>query len=670
MCGIGGIWGADAGRAIDAMVAAMHHRGPDDNGTYRDERVALGMTRLAIIDVSAAGHQPMQTPDKAITIIYNGEVYNFQSERRLLEAKRYRFNSTSDTEVLLHMYEEYGDDFLLRLRGMFALAIYDRRKGRGCERLLLARDHLGIKPLLYARAGGRLVFASEIKALLASGLVQPEIDPVALRLLLTYGSVYQPRTILRGVEMLLPAHRMIVEGGGAERVERYWSLGADRRAEFKERSYEGLVSEVGRVLEESVRLQLVSDVPLGAFLSGGVDSSLLVALMARHIGSRVKTFSVGFEDEGSGIDETDEAERTARFLGTDHTRVVVRGEEVRDRIEHIAYGLDQPSVDGANSYFISMAARRAVTVAISGTGGDEMFAGYPWFIGMVLEEMKGRAEPWRAMARSLLETIARQPTFDPLLLLRGGGRVYQARVSAGFVAKYSTKYQIFGPLGAARILSPELRKSAQAGRSSHYDLSPIDELPDASAIRRVTGLCLRGYLNNQLLRDIDAVSMAHSLEVRVPYLDPVIADTTLSLPDTAKIAQMKDLAKLTVPEQSTYRQTGAKRILIDVGRPLLSEGFDLQPKRGFSMPFDSWLKGTLKEVLQDALSAEMVRRRNLLDAKEVAAVKQRYTEGAISWAQPWLLMILELWCREILDRKPPSLLEREKQWQSSRRIAC
>jgi asparagine synthase (glutamine-hydrolysing) len=640
------------------MVTAMHHRGPDDNGVYRDSRVALGMTRLAIIDISAAGHQPMQTPDKAITIIYNGEVYNFQSERRLLEAKGYHFASTSDTEVVLRMYEHYGDDFLLRLRGMFALAIYDRRRGEGRERLLLARDHLGIKPLLYARVGGRLIFASEIKVLLASGLVQPEIDMVALRFLLTYGSVYQPRTILRGVEMLLPAHRMIIEGG-AERIERYWSLGTDRRPELKRSSYEELVGEVASVLEESVRMQLVSDVPLGAFLSGGVDSSLLVAMMARELGSRVKTFSVGFEDEGSGIDETDEAERTARFLGTDHTRVLVRGTEVRDRIEHIAYSLDQPSVDGANSYFISMAARRAVTVAISGTGGDEMFAGYPWFIGMALEEMKDRLEPWRAMARSLLARIGKQPAFDPLLLLRGGGRIYQARVLSGFVAKYSTKYQIFGAVGAAKMLSPELRKSAQAGRASDYDLSLVDELPDASAIGRVTGLCLRGYMNNQLLRDIDAVSMAHSLEVRVPYLDPVIADTTLSLPDSAKIAQMSDLSKLAIPEQSTYRQTGAKRILIDIGRPLLPEDFDLQVKRGFSMPFDSWLKGPLKEVWQDTLSAEQIKRRNLLDVKEVSAMKQRYSEGTISWAQPWLLMMLELWCREVLDHKPSALLDRE-----------
>ena len=296
MCGICGIWGGGDDRAaVGAMVAAMQHRGPDDRGVAADGPVTLGMTRLAIIDTSVGGHQPMHTPDGLISVVYNGELYNFREERRLLEQKGCRFRSTSDTEVLLRMYEHYGDDFLLRMRGIFALAVYDRRRGPGRERLLVARDQMGVKPLLYARAGDRLVFASELKALLASGLVRAEVDPVALRLLLTYGSVYQPRTILRGVRMLLPAHRMIVERG-RERVERYWSLGVDRHEGLRGRPYEEIVEELAGVLEESVRLQMVSDVPLGAFLSGGIDSSLLVALMARQAsGHRVKTFSVGFE---------------------------------------------------------------------------------------------------------------------------------------------------------------------------------------------------------------------------------------------------------------------------------------------------------------------------------------------------------------------------------------
>ena len=655
MCGICGVWGEVSRESVEAMVSAMDHRGPDDRGIYFDPKVALGATRLAIIDVSAAGHQPMSNPAGTVFIVYNGVTYNFQSERKLLEAKGYTFSSNSDTEVVLRMYEHYGDGFLLRLRGMFALAIYDKREGPGRERLLLARDHLGIKPLLFVRVGRRLVFASEIKALLASGLIEPEIDPVALRLLLTFGSIYQPRTILRGVSMLLPAHRMIVEQD-RERVERYWSLGIDRQPGLRKRPYDELVAEVASVLEESVRLQLVSDVPLGAFLSGGVDSSLLVAMMAQAVGDRIKTFSVGFEAEGTDIDESDDAEQTARFLGTDHSFVLVRGTEVRDRIQHIAYSLDQPSVDGVNAYFVSLAARRAVTVAISGTGGDEIYAGYPWFISMILDQKRQRKEPWKAMAKSLLAVVARQSALDPFLLKRGGSRLYEARNYAGFVTKYATQYQIFGALGAARVLSADLGDAAQAGQSLHYDLKAIDELPDGSAIERVTGLCLRGYTNNQLLRDIDAVSMAHSLEVRVPYLDPLVVDIALSLPDSTKLG---DLTNLSAPTQRTYRETGAKRILIDAGRPLLPSNIDLQPKRGFGMPFDVWLRGPLREVLLDTLAEDQIQRRGLLDVQEASAIKNRFLEGWLGWVQPWLLMMLELWCREVLDQ-PPSALARPR----------
>ncbi|MDQ3818103.1 MAG: asparagine synthase (glutamine-hydrolyzing) [Acidobacteriota bacterium] len=655
MCGICGIWGEAEPRSMEAMLAAMHHRGPDDQGVYQDAKTSLGMTRLAIIDTSSAGHQPMHNQDKTIWIVYNGEVYNFQVERNLLEAKGYTFSSTSDTEVVLRMYEHYGDDFLLRMRGMFALAVYDRRRGHGRERLLLARDQLGIKPLLFARTSAGIIFASEIKALLASGLIRPEIDPGALRLLLTYGSVNQPHTILKGVKMLLPAHRMIIEGT-RERVEQYWSLGVNRRARLRTRPYEELVAEMRALLEESVRLQMVSDVPVGAFLSGGIDSSLLVALMARSAKGRVKTFSVGFAEEGADIDESDDAERMARFLGTCHSRVLVTGEDVRDRIKHIAYSLDQPSVDGVNAYFVSMAARQSVTVAISGTGGDELFAGYPWFAYMSLEEMRSRAAPWKARFKSLLSKVSSWPAFDPVLLGRGGDWLLRMRNCAGFINRYAAGQQIFGPLGAARLLSPEMRIPARAGRPPSYDLSEIDELACASVVERVTGLCQRGYTSNQLLRDIDAVSMAHSLEVRVPFLDTVITDAALSLPDEAKLAESERL--VSIEAAHTYRATGAKRILIDAGRSLLPKDFDLQSKRGFGMPFGSWLKGPLREVLADTLSEERVRGRGLLDVGGARAVHQNFLEGKLEWSRPWLLMMLELWCREVFDQTPSALVNR------------
>ena len=632
------------------MVAAMHHRGPDDRGVLTRGDITLGMTRLAIIDTSSGGHQPMETPDGLISIVYNGELYNFRSERELLEAKGHRFVSSSDTEVVLRMYEHYGDDFLLRMRGMFALAIHDRRAGPGRERLLLARDQMGIKPILYAHAGDRLVFASELKALLASGLLDQQIDEVSLRLLLTYGSVYQPRTMLRGVRVLLPAHRMIVTNG-RERIERYWSLGTEQNKYLRDLPYEEQIKEVERALEESVRLQMISDVPLGAFLSGGIDSSLLVAMMARQVsGERVKTFSVGFEREGEVVDETSDAERTARFIGTDHSRVVVSGAEVRDRISHIAWGLDQPSVDGVNSYFVSLAARQAVTVAISGTGGDELFAGYPSFIKMKLETEENGNESWLGSMRGKLSGLANQPSFDRVVSLRGGWRLARLREES-FLNRYGSVNTIFDTHGATELIAPHLRRTAQAGRTRHNDLAHIDELPTAGVLERTSALCLRGYTSNQLLRDIDAVSMSHSLEVRVPYLDPVIADIAMSLPDEAKLGGLSEFSGLNEAIAGSYRATGAKRILLDIGKQFLPPDFDLKPKRGFGMPFGDWLRGPLFDVLDDTLSVASIRQRGLLDTAAVTAVKSEFLNSSGPWYKPWLLMMLELWAREVLDHR-------------------
>lgn len=631
------------------MVDAMHHRGPDDRGTYFDSQLALGMTRLAILDLSGAGHQPMRNQDGTVCIVYNGELYNFKSERALLEKLGYKFESTSDTEVVLRMYEHYGDDFLKRMRGMFALAVYDRRRGPGRERLLLARDQLGIKPLLYTTSNGRFVFASEIKTLLSSGLIEPEIDPVSLRHLLTYGSICQPRTILRGVEMLLPAHRLIIENG-TRRLDRYWSLGIDRRPELRHQPYESLVDELASVLEESVRLQAVADVPVGAFLSGGIDSSLLVALMARQVsGGRLKTYSVGFTSESSDLDETDVAERTARFLGTDHSKVIVQGNDVRDRLPHIVAALDQPSVDGLNSYFVSLAASEGVSVAVSGTGGDELFAGYPWFRSMLIDQVHRESQPWKTFATTVLGSVARSSVFDPMAQVGGTKkRFVRIRNSAGFVSRYATRgiFQLFDERDTARLLAPNIRKSAQAGRSPQFDLEGADELPTGSILERVTGVSLRGYTTNQLLRDIDAISMSHSLEVRVPYLDTVVADTALSLPDSAKL----DVATVENAHAQTYRESGTKRILLDVGRNLLPSGYDQQVKRGFDLPMQQWLNNELSEVLQDTLSSQSVRHRGIFDEARVGVVKEKFLNGQLGWGQPWLLMIVELWCREILDR--------------------
>jgi len=655
MCGICGVLGSSSRSSIEAMVSAMYHRGPDDSGIFQEDGIALGMARLAIIDITSKAHQPMSNANGSTWIVYNGETYNFREEREILIKKGYSFKSTSDTEVVLKMYEEYGDDFLLRMRGMFALAIYDKRRGSGKERLLLARDHLGIKPLLYARVGSKFLFSSEMKSMLASGLIEKEFDPEALRLLLTYGSITQPMTAVSGVKMLMPGHRLIIESG-TEGIERFWQLGLDRISDLRQEPYEEQVRMVKASLEESVRMQMVSDVPVGAFLSGGVDSSLLVALMSRISGATVKTFSVGFEQEGVHIDETDDAERVAKFIGTDHTRVVVTGKDVRERITHFAAALDQPSVDGLNSYFVSLPARQAVTVAISGTGGDELFAGYPWFMNMVAVCHQDNKNWWRSAGKKIISDVAQLEIFNPLSQGRFGDILERVRISSGFVSRYARQYIIFGVNGTSRILAPEIKALSRIGREPAHDMTFADELPFGSPIERGLALCLRGYTQNQLLRDIDAVSLATSLEVRVPILDPVIADVAFSLPDSAKLGDITCVSNL---NRATYRETGAKRVLIDAGRDLLPEGMDLQQKRGFGMPFDSWLKGSLRDVLDDTLSIESVRKRGFFDVKEVQALRNSFLEGNKSWVFPWLLIVTELWCREVLDRSPQSSLVKE-----------
>lgn len=607
MCGIAGIFGKYDENQIINMVSSMHHRGPDDHGIYLDSQIALGMARLAIIDINPTGHQPMSTSHGDIWIVYNGELYNFKKERAILESYGYSFNSTSDTEVVLKMYQHYGDNFLLRLRGIFALAIYDKRKGMNRARLLLARDHFGIKPLLYSENKNNFIFASEIKSMLAGG-VDPTINLNGLRTLLTFGSVYQPDTLINNVYMLPPAHKLILEPNKQKIIERYWSLELNRNKGVRDLPYEQQVSLMESTLRNTVNMQMISDVPLGAFLSGGIDSSILVAFMSQVTDHKIKTFSIGFKQEGKDIDETADAKRIANHIGTTHSEIIITDSDVYKNINKIAFALDQPSVDGTNAYFVSMASKKDVTVAISGTGGDEIFAGYPWFITMKKYQNNYK------------------------------NRLLQHIDKYAFLKTYSDQHKIFGSSGA-QLLLPTISKQKE-----YIDLKPIDELSSGTPIERVSGLVLRGYTTNQLLRDIDAVSMYNSLEVRVPYLDTEIVNLALSIPDNTKLHSICNNS-----ENITYRESGAKRILIDIGKKLLPKDFDLQPKRGFNMPFNAWLHGSLNEILDDTLSSNVIHERNLFDYNYVKTIKERFNSNKIGWTQPWLLMMIELWHRNVID---------------------
>ncbi len=349
MCGIAGIFGSGDRAAVEAMVSSIRHRGPDDNGLYVDDRIALGHARLSIIDLTPGGHQPMFNAAGTIGIVYNGEIYNYREEREKLIRSGWQPRSTSDTEVLIALYEREGDAFLPRLRGIFAFAIYDRRRGPGRERLLLARDQFGIKPLIYAETPRGLVYASELKAILASGYVKREIDREALRTLLTFGSVTQPRTFVEGVRHLPAAHKLVEDETGRH-VSSYWSFGVDRIAGLRTSRYPEIQEHVRDAVVRTVEMQMVADVKVGAFLSGGVDSSLIVALMARISGAQIETYSVGFEAGANADDETEDAAEVAALLNTSHMRIVVGGQEAADHLPRFVAGLDQPSVDGMNSY--------------------------------------------------------------------------------------------------------------------------------------------------------------------------------------------------------------------------------------------------------------------------------------------------------------------------------
>lgn len=647
MCGIAGIIGQQDRQAIEKMVGAMHHRGPDDKGTFHAENVSLGMSRLSIIDTSLGGHQPMSNKKKDIWIVYNGEMYNFKEEREILTKKGHTFTSNSDTEVVLKMYEVYDKDFLQRLRGMFAFAIYDQRPNH--KEILLARDQIGVKPLLYAKMNNSFIFGSEIKSLLASGMVPREINPESLRQLVTFGSVVQPNSMLKGVQMLLPGHYIVVKKNSFT-VKSYWHLSDSRYPELATMGYEEQTDFVAKVLQDTVSKQMISDVPLGAFLSSGVDSSLLVALMAKMVNQPIRTFTIQYTDATENIDESGTANATAKFLGTNHSTVQISDQEIHAEIRRIAWGLDQPTVDGTNAYLISKVASQNLRVAISGTGGDEIFAGYPWFIHMLLAEKADKENLWRSLAGKVVAATLRNSIFDSFMLRRRSDYIHGLRNAYGFLSRYSKNYQIFGPLSAATILSKEFASTSRTGRAEAFDLSGADQLPNAAAVERTSAICLRTYTQNQLLRDIDAAAMANSLEIRVPYLDHVLTDVALSLPSTSKLHSPEILRKLQEPAFGTYKQTGAKRIMFELGKNLLPQHLNEQKKKGFALPFERWLKGTLRETLLETLSTQCVSKRGWFNPVEVSELKKNFLQGKGHWTRPWLIMMTELWAQEVLDK--------------------
>jgi len=620
MCGIAGVVGRPDREAVGRMIDAMARRGPDDSGIYADADVALGHRRLSVIDLSPSGHQPMTRAGGLLVLTYNGEIYNFQSLRTSLEARGQRFVSRSDTEVILALYESEGVEGFARLRGMFAFALLDRRAAT--PRVVLVRDHFGIKPLLYAEAGGRLVFASDLPGLLASGLVPGTVDPVALVQYLMQGHVAQPRTLVRGVRMLPPGHVMTMTPGERPAVRRYWALDAARSARLTGGlDFEQQAAQVRTLLEAAAAAQMVSDVPLGAFLSGGVDSTTLVALMTRAAGRPIHTYSVGFAGAGATLDESADAERSARALGSVHTAVTVTGADLALQLPAIAADLGQPTVDGVNMHLVSRAARRGVTVALSGLGGDELFAGYPTFEGLAGIDRPARR--LRAMLGRLRRGVARGA--PPVTR---SWRALQRRMP--FAATYLTYHLIRTPEAAWRLAGEPAIDPEEL--FEHLD---ADADPPAGLVPRVSRLETSLYMGSQLLRDADAASMAHSLEVRVPLLDVELAEFAYGLPDASQIGAPRAGAR-----------PGGKRAFVRAVDDLIPEWTWKKPKRGFTLPFGEWMRGPIAPLIDETFAAGSLEHLGLLDADQARREWDRFRrDGEGSWTGAWSVLMFALWAR-------------------------
>ena len=637
MCGVFGIVGSSDSEVANRVSRGMYHRGPDDNGIWFDNTdtpVTLVNTRLAIIDLSEAGHMPMLSHNSEVAITYNGEVYNFPEIRADLEKLGYTFVSNSDTEVILSAYQHWGDDCVNRFRGMFAFLIWDIRK----QRLFAARDRLGIKPLYWSMAGNDLILGSELKTLLASGLIEPTMNYQALHHYLTFYAVPPPLTMLQDVHSLLPGHCLTWEKGTVS-VRQYWDLPVMKSLDRKDIKYDEVETrlELRRLLEESIELRMVSDVPVGAFLSGGVDSSAVVALMARLTGERLKTFSVGYDIEGKSMDERYYAELVAKQYDTDHNEVVISGKEVAAQLSNFVCAMDQPTGDGLNTYLVSRATSNHVKVALSGLGGDELFAGYNQYRYLMNADRISRL--WNRspkLAKSLGRTL-----FSGLAGLSGRSALAEVPewLESGFLHRYLRTRTLFNEESKTALYRSEMLERQSATVPSSGLLDPYLNYDEHDPIMKVTRLELKSYMSHMLLRDTDVTSMAHSLEVRVPLIDHKLVEFAASITASMKLGNSY-LGKFAGP---------TKVVLTDALTDVLPKQILQRKKQGFFMPVRSWMLNDLEPIVSEALSSDSVSRRGIFDPGVVNGLRNDFENGRESYMKVWALLMLELWQREFID---------------------
>jgi asparagine synthase (glutamine-hydrolysing) len=632
MCGIFGIVARNA-RIPDGVLErgtlSLAHRGPDDSGTIvlRDSapepvEIGLGNRRLAILDLSALAHQPMHDAETGNWIVYNGEIYNFRDVRRELKQAGTNFVSHSDTEVLLKAYARWGEQCLAKFRGMFAFALWDAPR----HRLFLARDPMGIKPLYYTQAGSCFLFASEVRSLLGTGLVPSHVDPAGLINYLTFGSAYDPLTLVEGVRALPPGHTLTWEGG-ILRQSSYWDLVDDpappQSLEPFAETEKAAAERLQPILEEAVRLQLVSDVPVGVFLSGGIDSSALVSILRRR-GVTASTFSIVFRE--ADFSEVQHSRAIAAKFHTDHHEINVSEDDVLAAIPDALGAMDLPTMDGINTYFVSRETRRAgVKVALSGLGGDEVFAGYSTF--RTVPRMERFARFWNQVPGAVRGPLA--AAFSALAPASDQNRKLAAlaRDNGRLLHPYFLSRMLFTAGQRDLLLRNKDLSAADTAAASQRDR--LLRAHGLDAVNRVSYLESRCYMLNTLLRDADFMSMSQGLEVRVPLIDHRLAKAVLALPGQWKL------------------NGTPKKLLVGALAGSLPDEIVHRPKRGFTLPFEHWMRQELRVEIEPVLDAKRISNGPLggwLDGEQVRRIWQDFLEGTVSWSRPWSLYVLQRWC--------------------------
>ena len=619
MCGIAGIVAQRdqpvLAEELHAMCAALVSRGPDDEGAFVGHRAGLAMRRLSIIDLET-GHQPVSNEDGSIWVVLNGEIYNYRQLRNELERRGHQFATSTDTEVIVHLYEERGDDCVHALRGMFAFAIWDERR----QRLMLARDRIGIKPLYYGTVAGRFIFASELKAVLQLPEVERRLNWQAVAHLLAYATTPSNESIVEGIRKLEPGHRLWLEPDKEPVVERYWEL---RFLPDPQRSEEDTIEELRAKLRESVRYHLVSDVPVGAFLSGGIDSSAVVASMAMMATGRIKTFSIGFREQE--FNELPYARLVAKRFGTDHHELVLEP-DILDLLDHFAWDLDEPLGDASAipTYMVSRLASQQVKVVLSGDGGDELFGGYDSYV------TEGR-DRWARFLPATIRTLL--AGVSGLLPEDARGKQFLEYLSKPDGERYLFANTLFRSGHQRELLTGEAREQVAAAQPERPRLDRflgwkghwLSALQDHD---------FRYYLPLDILTKVDRMSMAHSLEARVPLLDHSFVEFAA-----------------TIPADWKWHQGRTKHIFIKSLRGLLPDEILDRSKKGFGVPLNRWFRGPLRPLVRELLLSDSCRKRGIFNEAYLNRLITRQEQGRSLDYHMWTLMSFELWCRTFLDRK-------------------